>query len=430
MHWDYCQLGLLMEVDFELQLEQLPDAPVPVVLLGGLNLVRALGLAGIPAIVASPDATEPAFASRYCYAPYRLPPLGEEAAVLRALEWIGERLQRRFHTRPPLVYGNDDYLKFLYAHRERLEARFRFRLANTPIGEALLDKGRFAVLAQERGLPVPRNLVWEGNGPGTLAGADYPVLVKPKVKFDWDASPVLRALFSGEGKALVLQNGHFALQHPLVQHYREQLVFQQYIPGGDGQLWCFDGVADEDGKLLAGYVGRKLRTFPQLIGNSCYIELARDPALEAIVREVLARVPLKGVFNMDFKRDPRDGRYYLLEINARYNFWLYLGAKNGINLARVMYDYLLTGKRPASLSYNTTYRWLDFALDSDARRELSAGGELGVARWALSLLGTPKIYNVFSWDDPRPWAELWGARFQGRFRRGSKRLRQWLSKAS
>src|SRR5690242_18024050 len=46
----------------------MPNAPtlpehvfdrIPVVLLGGVNLVRALGLAGIPAIVASPKEDEP-----------------------------------------------------------------------------------------------------------------------------------------------------------------------------------------------------------------------------------------------------------------------------------------------------------------------------------------------------------------------------------
>ena len=35
---------------------------VPVLLLGGVNLVRCLGLAGIPAIAASPHADDPVFA--------------------------------------------------------------------------------------------------------------------------------------------------------------------------------------------------------------------------------------------------------------------------------------------------------------------------------------------------------------------------------
>src|SRR5437588_12035894 len=54
---------------------------IPVVLLGGVNLVRALGLAAIPAIVASHEDDEPAFASRYCAAKCLLPSLSNGEAV-------------------------------------------------------------------------------------------------------------------------------------------------------------------------------------------------------------------------------------------------------------------------------------------------------------------------------------------------------------
>jgi hypothetical protein len=51
---------------------------VPVILLGGLNVVRALGLAGIPVIVASQDRRAPSTASRYCKGVLELPPLPPE----------------------------------------------------------------------------------------------------------------------------------------------------------------------------------------------------------------------------------------------------------------------------------------------------------------------------------------------------------------
>ena len=55
---------------------------IPVVLLGGVNLVRALGLAGIPAIVATAKEDEPALASRYCTARCVIPsPAQGDAAV-------------------------------------------------------------------------------------------------------------------------------------------------------------------------------------------------------------------------------------------------------------------------------------------------------------------------------------------------------------
>jgi len=73
-------------------LHSLDRSRVPVLLLGGVNLVRCLGLAGIPAIVASPDPAEPAFASRYCRASVVLPPYDHPKVVSRLLA-LGEQLR-------------------------------------------------------------------------------------------------------------------------------------------------------------------------------------------------------------------------------------------------------------------------------------------------------------------------------------------------
>ena len=102
-------------------------------------------------------------------------------------------------------------------------------------------------------------------------------------------------------------------------------------------------------------------------------------------REIAAMLPLKGIFNMDFKRDPASGRFYLLEINARCNLWLYMGAKNGLNLAKVLYDYLVTGCECAPPGYRERYRWLDFALDRSAYRMLAAQGHITRTRWLATL---------------------------------------------
>jgi predicted ATP-grasp superfamily ATP-dependent carboligase len=149
-----------------------------------------------------------------------------------------------------------------------------------------------------------------------------------------------------------------------------------------------------------------------------------------MARRVAEAAGLKGIFNVDFKRDPRDGTLRVLEINARYNFWLYLGAKNGLNLTKVIYDHLVARKQPTRADYSTTYRWLDPGLDMGAYRMLSRAGELGFARWAASLVFARKIYSVFSWSDPAPFVKVWRERLAHRWARGTRRLRQILSKSS
>jgi predicted ATP-grasp superfamily ATP-dependent carboligase len=260
------------------------------------------------------------------------------------------------------------------------------------------------------------------------------VLVKPSDKVDWHHSPLCERLFDGDGKARVFESGAHAAAHPIVAEYHRQLTFQEYVPGDDADLWSYHGFADETGRVLAGFVGRKVRTYPVGAGESSFIELAEDASLEAVGRDVAARCPLKGVFKMDFKRDARDGRWHLLEINARYNLWHYLGAANGVNLMQVAYEHLVHGRRPGPARPVARYRWLSLGLDFRAYRELAARGDTNAARWLVSILASRNIYNVFAWADPGPWLALWRGRIVRRLLRTPRlvasALRPWRSTAS
>jgi len=165
-------------------------------------------------------------------------------------------------------------------------------------------------------------------------------------------------------------------------------------------------------------------------GESAFIEIAHDASLEAAGRDVVRRCPLKGPFKMDFKRDPRDGRWYLLEINARYNLWHYLGAANGLNLPLTAYEYLVHGKRPAApRGYRTKHRWLYLRFDWLAYRELAARGELTFHGWLASLASAPRVCQLFRWDDPLPF--LFRLRhFGSRLPQLTTAMRRWLSTAS
>jgi predicted ATP-grasp superfamily ATP-dependent carboligase len=411
----------------------LPPSPIPAVLLGGVTLVRCLGLAGIPAVIASPDPSEPAFASRHCRAASVIPPYDHPKAVNRLLA-IGERLRTLARRRVPLLCGSDDALQFIYAHRDRLQRHFAVLLNEPAIASALIDKDRFQALAAERGLPVPRELRWESKGPDGLATAAGPIIVKPRSKVDFHDSQLDKRVFGGDAKALVLATGAEAMDDPALAIFREQLTFQEFIPGDDGSLWSYHGFSDEKGEVLAAFVGRKIRTDPPVTGESAFIEMAEEPSLASLGREIAGRLRLRGPFKMDFKRDARDGRWWLLEINARHNLWHYLAARNGLNLVRVAYDYVLDRKRPAEASVRMRYRWLSLEGDWRAYRALHARGELSTARWLASIAASRNVYNLFAWDDPGPWLRFWRLRLARRMNRGSERfvamVRQWRSTAS
>ncbi len=422
-----------MPKDFDRALPLFDHARPPVMLLGGINLVRTLGMAGIPAIVASSDPTDPAMDSRHCKA-YLPLPSGDDRGVLDVLMAAGRRLSDQCGRRVPLMFGSDDALEMVSRYRTRLERHYLFLINDASVGQGLIAKDRFQAFAQARGLPAPRALSLDGEGPESLAGARGAVLVKPRVKYDWHNTELCARLFDGDGKARIFASGAEALAFPGIRLMADQLQFQEYIPGGDAELWSYHGFADDTGEVLAGFVGRKVRTFPTLTGESAFIELAHNAPLEELGRAIAKRCPLKGAFKMDFKRDPRDGSWNLLEVNARFNLWHYLGARNGVNLMRAAYDYLVDGVAPVPVRPGTRFRWLNLMLDFRAYRELRDRGELTFARWARSILASRNIYSLFAWDDPAPWLRFWTRRITRKLARPasrlSSRLRPWRSTAS
>ncbi|MFL6566959.1 MAG: hypothetical protein ACJ8G5_18630 [Burkholderiales bacterium] len=402
------------------------NSATPAMLLGGLNVTRALGLGGVPVIVASVEADNPAFASRYCVERLLLPPLDDRGAVLDALLRAGKRLAASVGARVPLFYSNDDWQGLVQDYRAELAPHYALLLNEPEIADAVIEKDRFQALAAARGLPVPRTLSWQG-----LEDFDKPVLVKPRSKFNWDASAVHAQLFAQSGKAAVFPTGRALAADPTARLLREQLLVQEYIAGDDRNIWSFHGFCDETGRLLDWFVGRKIRTYPALTGTSTFLELAHDDAVTALGGRIASQLGLKGVFKIDLKRDALSGDTRLLEINARYNLWHYLGAANGVNLTRTAYDYLLHGARPSAPGrYGSARRWVYLRYDWRAYRQLAARGELGLWGWLGSLAGAPLVCQLFAWSDPLPFFSVLRGLFKSKLPRLTAVLRRWLSTAS
>ncbi|MBI5197021.1 MAG: ATP-grasp domain-containing protein [Nitrospirae bacterium] len=364
-----------------------------------------MGLGGVPVVVATREPENPVLASRYCRGCIALPGAPCHPQYEQVLLAAGKRLAELAGRRVPLFFGTDDELWFLYRRQEALSRYYSMLLNDRELGLALLDKTRFERLARECDLPIPRSYSWDGGDGPPVAEAPGPVIVKPKTKDDWNVSPVYRALLAERGKAMVFASPRELLAHAAACEFKDMLTVQDYIPGDDNQIFSYHGFANEHGRVLASFMGRKLRTFPRYTGESSYIEIVSGPHdFETLACGIVERLGLKGVFKMDFKRDMRNGRFYLLEINARFNLWHHLGAVNGVNLPAVAYDYLVNDdRRVRRARVAPTYRWLNFSLDYRAFRDGWRHGGPGLWAWMRSLFGSRKVYRLFSLRDPLPF---------------------------
>lgn len=383
---------------------------VPAVLLGDLNVIRPLGMAKIPTILLTHQRDGVAIRSRYLVAHQLLPGydgpnLSRSAAVILEL---GESLYKALGRKVPLLYSSDKDLELIYRHRSELDAYYLFVLNDVDLAWAIHDKERFYALAERAGILVPRTLRSGDDIDRRLEELREPLLVKPRQKTAW--KEIQRNLFDGSGKARIFKDRLELFAHPGYQRHKHDVIVQEYLGSDVARLLSFHGFADREARLLASFVGRKIRTFPKFAGESCFIELIQDPAVEAAGREIVRKLGLKGPFKIDLIQDPRTSQLYTLEINARFNLWHRLGAAHGVNLPRCAYEYLVHGKIPApAAAYVPRYKWLDFHGDVHAFREHRKQGELGLLRWLSSLADPRIIHDTFSLHDPLPFVQ-WAAK--------------------
>jgi predicted ATP-grasp superfamily ATP-dependent carboligase len=394
----------------ELSLERLGRGRPPAVVLGDLSLVRPHGMAGIPVVLATDDPEDPTRWSRHVRHTAVLPGYDDRNRHRSAqvLLDLGARLHDALGLKVPLVYCTDPQLTLVYENRRALAEHFLFTLNDEPLASALHDKERFYPAAEAAGLRVPRTRRAGVEVSRALAELREPLLVKPRSKSDWEA--LRRSLFQGHGKARVFATRRELLASPAFRRYENEVIVQEHIEGDATSLVSFHAFSDVEGNVLASFCGRKVRTWPAFAGESACIELTGDPAVEATGRVVAARFGLKGPFKVDLIRDANGG-LYVLEINARYNLWHYLGAVHGVNLPAIAYEYQMEGKRPAvTPRCSPRYRWVDLYKDHCAFLDEHANDGRGLARWLWSVASPYTISDTFAWSDPAPML-AWTRRF-------------------
>src|SRR5207248_63861 len=109
------------------------------------------------------------------------------------------------------------------------------------------------------------------------------------------------------------------------------VMVQEFIPGGGEAQFSFAALC-LDGRPLASLTGRRTRQCPMDFGRaSTYVETVDEPAVEALARRLLGAMRYTGLVEVEFKRDPRDGRCKVLDINARTWGWHSLGHRAGLD---------------------------------------------------------------------------------------------------
>jgi D-aspartate ligase len=388
------------------------DATTPVVILkmttnlvqhGVLGILRSAGRWGIPVHWVHNEGAAPAARSRHLTVAHPLPP-GPATGERWAEHLI--RVGRALGGRPVLVATDDPSSALLAEHRDRLERLYRFPMPPQGLVDSLVDKRRLHELCLETGVPTPDVRFPQASADleEYADSGEFPVVVKrigaPGAAGDEILPSVTVVRTPAELRTLARRLPEAAVPSAMLQ---------EYIPGGARSVWMLDGYFGADSACLAAYTGRKLRQHPTHTGMTSLGVCEHNQAVVETTERFMRQIGYRGIVDMGYRHDARDGRYKLLDVNPRIGatFRLFVDAA-GIDVLRALYLDMTGQPAPPRAPVLEGRRWLvehhDVAEAAAAirRRDMTVGG------WLRSLLPV-REGAWFSPADPLPAAALAGA---------------------
>lgn len=355
------------------------DRPPAIVIevgwVNGLGAIRSLGRAGLPVVAVDHRTWALGFRSRYAHRLLAPDPLVDEDGFIAALLSLGDELGRP----APIFPTHDEHLNALARHRDELGERFRYPFPSWEVLEPLQSKRRQLEAAEAIGLGIPQTRHPRSAAEARTAAGEvgFPLLVKPSDNI------VFKRRFRRQA-FLCTSFAELDRAYALAEEY-EPMV-QEFIPGGDERLWTLGTYIAADGEVLVRFCGRKLRQTRHNMGSARIGEALWDDEVIEYGLEILRELEFHGIAQVECKRDPRDGRLKLIEVNPRLWQWHELSGLCGANVITAAYEDLV-GTRPApARSDGTGKRW-----------SITIMSEQGLAFTRL-----PYSDPVFALDDPLP----------------------------
>jgi predicted ATP-grasp superfamily ATP-dependent carboligase len=303
------------------------DTGVPALVLrlhplhhGGLGIARTLGRAGVPVHAVRDGCFTPATTSRYLRRSFVVDPSLPGPATVERLLAIGRGLGGRV----VLVVTDDASALLVAEHAAALSETFLFPAQSPSLLRLVSDKAALARWCDAHGIACPRSVCPETDeeAEAFLETAVFPLVAKVAESWTIGRQSAVKSttIVDTLGEAMALRSALRAAGAGA------RLLLQEYIPPGWGQDWFFHGYCaggpgaegpNDRSDVALSFTGTKARSFPPYAGMTTLGRAVDDEALRAEAERLLTGLGYRGVVDLCYRFDGRDGRFKLLDFNPR-----------------------------------------------------------------------------------------------------------------
>ena len=361
--------------------------------LPGLGVARTLGRLGVPVALLYANAGAAAARSRYVTARSSWDPVGELSVAIETLRRTVEPLGAG-----ALLVPTDDMMAvWVDRHADELRAAgFRFAAQPRGLVERLVSKSAMRDVASELGIATPSvEVPVDWNEAFDVAERiDLPVVLKKR-----------EPLAGSSASSVEIFQERASLRRSLERRAETEgcnVLFQEFIPGGPSSVWMCNAYFDGTSSWRFGATGRKLRQWRPYTGWTTLGVCEPNPDVRELTELLAKGTGYRGVIDIGFRYDARDGRYLLLDVNPRVGATFRLfAAPDGNDVVRAMYRDL-RGDELAGATVRAGRRWIVETHDIAASVAHLRDHSLTLGGWVASLRGVEEV-AVFAADDPLPF---------------------------
>ena len=318
-----------------------------------------------------------AFYSKYVFKKYIFAdPRKDEASYIRS---ILELLSREsFGMIMPVGFKS---YQICSRHREAIRKFTKLVITSDENITLAISKERTYRTAEEIGVPIPATFRVKQAEEIRKLPLHFPLVIKSP----FESGKNVVAYAKDQGEAISRFEQMCATEHLFEP---DTPLLQEYVQGdGYGFFAIYQG-----GQCMRYFMHHRIREYPVTGGASVCAESFYDEDLKRVGMQLLDHLGWEGVAMVEFKKDKRDGKYKLMEINPKLWGSLELAISAGINFPELLvesaegkltiaesnykpvrFQWLLNGElfhffeRPASFfniisslfSSKTDFRWTD-----------------------------------------------------------------------
>lgn len=393
---------------------KLRDTSLPVLVLqmqhhGALGAMRSLGRLGVRMYGVHPTRRPVASFSKYCRGVFALDL--DRTPPDQCIDCLRD-IARGIGSMPLLMPTNDESALFVARSASHLQDHFLFAANPIHVVWSLYNKKAMYLLAKRLSIPTPDTVFPESRKDVLefCERAQFPVMLKASDNIR-TARHVGRKMVIARSKDELL--GQY---HAMEDGSNPSLMIQEYIPGGDDSVWMLNGYFDEHAECLFSITAKKIHQTPVYTGMTALGICLPNPAIESATRTLVRSVGYKGILDIGYRYDARDGQYKLLDANPRLGatFRLFVG-RNGMDVTRAQYLHF-TGQPVPVSSICTGRKWILEDADLVSCIQYYRDGVLSLREWLGSYRGL-KECAWYAPDDIMPFLRMCSSFFMRVFRK-------------